>query len=113
MEREMGLAGFGWDRVPPVKMVGLISEHRPNNSAGHDDDVKCFDGDAIGDAIGRRANGDDENNDDADCDKNVSWFTKLMRMIVMKTKIKEGVRIPVPINKKCSFIIWAKLQFTV
>ena len=33
MEREMGLAGFGWDRVPPVKMVGLISEHRPNNSA--------------------------------------------------------------------------------
>ena len=39
MEREMGLAGFGWDRVPPVKMVGLISEHRPNNSAGHDDDV--------------------------------------------------------------------------
>ena len=39
MEREMGLAGFGWDRVPPVKMVGLISEHRPNNSAGHDDDA--------------------------------------------------------------------------
>ena len=60
MEREMGLAGFGWDRVPPVKMVGLISEHRPNNSAGHDDDVKCFDGDAIGDAIGRRANGDEK-----------------------------------------------------
>ena len=60
MEREMGLAGFGWDRVPPVKMVGLISEHRPNNSAGHDDDVKCFDGDAIGVAIGRRANGDEK-----------------------------------------------------
>ena len=46
-----------------------------------------------------------ENNDDDDCDKNVSWFTQLMRMIVMKTKIKEGVRIPVLINKKCSFII--------
>ena len=60
MEREMGLAGFGWDRVPPVKMVGVISEHHPNNSAGHDDDVKCFDGDAIGDAIGRRANGDEK-----------------------------------------------------
>ena len=46
-----------------------------------------------------------ENNDDDDCDKNVSWFTQLMRMIVMKTKIKEGVKIPVLINKKCSFII--------
>ena len=98
MEREMGLAGFGWDRVPPVKMVGLISEHRPNNSAGHDDDVKCFDGDAIGDAIGRRANGDE---------KCFRWsfvicahmrtmmmliVTKMwvkMRVIVMKTKSRK------------------------
>ena len=42
-----------------------------------------------------------ENNDDADCDKNVGENEGDSH----EDEIKEGVRIPVLINKKCSFII--------